>query len=376
MPKFNTKFSTEIMDDSFSFIIDDLKVELTMPQIDTDNSKRELKDASDIEYFSYIVNVYTRNYNILTEKFDFEKQFEIDVIDFPGVISLSAAIKNILNKKEDDSFQTIKLPDNELAKSFTYSNEASLCEDIYKITKTYRTGMDPFYILQIGKDEGAFTKYISTQTLPEGAVAMIDMLLDDFLKYSIGKYNDKMTEKYNWEAVNKRTLDKVLVIDTSNGKSFQIIGDFLSDFDYIKDGNVKSFPNCTLSEIGKDSITVQKGNSKKTVDLKNVFYVWHDVDMTPRLEYGVSEIIEDFKRNIFPCSEKVKKDFEEKDLDYLVKEYTNVFIDRYWMCRDEHPYMNESVTDRVEYVTKIVKDEIIPSLQGKILDKDNPFLGD
>ena len=358
-----------------------IKIKFSNPTIETSNEKKNIKSLEEVMYYMYDVDVYTKETEYLDDDKELTKwvkSFATRAYDFPGLPYLQGVLDELLKQKEpNDEYMTIKYKDGSESKSYTFRNDDFFCEDIYNITKTFHPDdytLKVGYDLEFGTCKDGYNQIVKVINSEEDEIKKLKEVVDNFIKMSIEKYNEKMNKYYIEQSKNKYTVDNILVVNNDyDGPEFFLVGDIVEDFDYIKNDNLINMYRGQIIKIEKDYVTFQFKDEKIRLNVSEIFNIYdYDVDKTDRIRFNLKEIAKDFKENVLSNSPTILNEFEILDNKTLLEKYNNAIISRYWMCRDEHEYMKNipDNIENVEYVTDLIYKEILPEIKRLFKEKD------
>ena len=165
-------------------------------------------------------------------------------------------------------------------------------------------------------------------------------------------------------------MEAVYCVGDKIEEAIVLVGDINS-----QDFHATVFNGFVIDEVTKDYIVISTGfeeprrsrdrreiTSEEKIYLNTLLALYDEVS-EEKLNYGEEEIKKDF---INILSENEKKEFIEKDIDFLCEKYEDVILNRTWMCRTEHNLpqrledrgYHENVYESIKVIIENIKKEL------------------
>lgn len=373
--------------DKFIWSNGQVKVVFEQPSIQAHNEYTVISTMKEVCYFYYVVNIYHKTCNAKENSTWWKKFVEISVDDFPTLPSLPLMIDDILCDEGREYAIHRKIRDNKeyLHKTFHISSGHKFAQDIYELTK-YVLDYDNnkvFYKLFIGQGDvgqqhsgsiGIVLDYLS-----EEEIISLRNCVNAFLNYAIQmhnkkikKYNDVRLSNHYYTNDNKVYEIEKLEENETNTKlsSIFVVGDIFSDIVCVEKENgiySKSYQyrNVTLTQVREQEIVVVDCLNKSNIIPYSTIVEMFDEIPNTRLFFNKQEVIDDFYSIL---SSKEREEFATKSEEYLYYIYRNPIINRSWLCRSEHGFLENErqycESNQDKGINLIVKD-IIKELKEK-----------
>lgn len=337
------------------------------------------KSINDIMYFYYGVKIQKRIID------DFEKETykwktvcKNHISDFPGIEQLKYILEELptINVVEDGEKHIHK--NGDVLYSKHYWTQGFGCEDFYEFTRFVDSNnKTSHYIGYLGAASGCGyaedSNGIRLTYLTDNDLNELKKCVDSFIEDVIKVNNEKEESRIN-----------------ELRKSFKIKNHKL--YCYFEDGSLEyiitenSVCNLYYEELDKNNNIIEKDYGEILIDriennclyskdkefqLDKITYFYEEVS-DEKLLYNEEEIMEDF---IDILDDEDKKDFINLSIEELINKYTEAIINRTWMCRSEHNFMelfDETESDRNIKTAKIIAKCILKDIKEFIiLEKSN-----
>ena len=396
--------------DSFIWENHDLKLVFSNSSFQAHDDFGYTKSIKDIMYLYYNVAIYKDkiSYDFDDEEcHSWEKLTEQSVYDFPTIEQLQFILNKMLNeeiKEEDCRKITYYMPSKEgyipsgsVGYEFTMESEGFVTEDYYKITRVLKKDKegkieDIDYSLFVGTNFGSnptASVGVNYTKLTEKDLKALYKCVNRFIENAIEEHNKHLFETHK-EAIESFSLRSGMLFEINNDKILniyevgQICDIYMADNDITnKDMHSIEYHNVKIEEIKNDSIIVSGGYKQKEYEIENyegkeeipfsrmldVFsYISENVNTEHRLKFSEEEIISDFYSIL---DDEAKKEFANKDIDFLFRKWVDAICDRSWMCREEHNF-KEYVKDEGNHENVLF---IIKNIVHKLKEESQRELG-
>ena len=342
-------------DNKFVWEGDSMILEYSNPSIQAFTNYSNINSINDIMYYYYTVKLY--------KKYENKKINEIELVsekrtgDFPCIDQLESILNDVLNiELNNNTSQKIKYKNGNCEYVYITNTDGFGCDDFYRIEKR-KYNDNIFYNLYIGCAIDDMIDMdsvgINIFNLKEEDIIELQKCVKEFIKYSIEEYNKELKRDKYYRIIHNSIYEYDI-----HGKLTNIIKkeDF-ADVIYLKDNRELEYINVLIEDIG-DNFVVINGSTMDIYNIPDIFRVVQE----DRLKYNEIEIAKDL---INVLDDFMLNDFKELDKEMLFDEYCELIINRTWMCRDEHKYIenyeiNKGLphAERMKEVVMVVIDKI------------------
>ena len=156
------------------------------------------------------------------------------------------------------------------------------------------------------------------------------------------------TRDYSHRKINKSSLEEVFV---ENDTVLMDINETIINED--KTFYHKKYNKVKIKEIRNEYIKLEDGTM---ISIHNIQAIYENFENTePRLHYNIEQIVNDF---ISIMDDEEKEEFKKRNIQFLLNKYKKVFINRSWMCREEHNFKKIIKDDNIKNVEFYVEQAI------------------
>lgn len=375
-----------IKNNKYGFKSDKIKVEFSNPTIQPYDENAYCHNEKGIMYYYYTVTAWVK------EGRSWKKLFTAYPYDFPQILTFKAILKYFLEDAKIEDYQKTKCEAGVWYSHFL--DTGKLVEDMYCVTHTLLDidgdiRQDYFNVL-VGKPfEISASNGISVNIngLKKEDLQIIYESICEFVDYSIRITNEACIARNKEDLASWKVEDGKLYKMKKDGLSIEsvyVVGDDMDDVTILRgDINTTEFSSYKIAdfvidEIREDAIVLSSGYirdggeySKITtpteIKLNTLLSLFENMS-EERVNFNEEQIKEDFKGIL---SEKEKKEFVEKPVDYLFEKWDSALIDRTWMCRNEHNLPNrvknkghhENVHASTRFIIEELKKEFIAEVE-------------
>ena len=375
-----------VKNNKYGFKSDKIKVEFSNPTIQPYNEDAYCHNEKNIMYYYYTVTAWVK------EGRSWKKLFTAYPYDFPQLLTFKAILKYFLEDAKIEDYQKTKCEAGVWYSHFL--DTGKLVEDMYYVSHSI-LDMDGYirtdnYNISVGKPfECHSTNGISVNinNLKRSDLEVIYTCVSEFVDYSIRITNEACIARNKEDLASWKVEDGKLYKMKNDGLSIEsvyVVGDDMDDATILRgDINTTDFSSYKIAdfiidEIREDAILLSSGYirdggeySKITapteIKLNTLLSLFENMS-EERVHFNEEQIKEDFKGIL---SEKEKKEFVEKSVDYLFEKWDSALIDRTWMCRDEHNLPNrvknkgnhENVHASTRFIIEELKKEFIAEVE-------------
>lgn len=336
-----------------------VKIVLSDPEIQPHHEIVYLKNADDILYYYYTLEVYKKN----KQKRKWEHLFTVLSHDCPEILSLLHFINEI--EKDDFEGDTWQKNSNDktnvLGKSYTTSS--FVIEDQYSIQRTVVLSKEDKNVIYerynmfigsgIPSEDAA--EGVMINDLSKDDIISLKEFIEQFIKKSISLCNKQTSEfleskhgrfqcceKKLYEYKDKNDHD-VLESVYVNGDKVDIT--IIENADSVEKMKYCEFDNYTLCKVEDEAIFIGKKNVEgeiidstiTRIPMEQLIYVFNNLGDSEKLTYGEEQCFADFRKIL---SHNELDEFLEEKTSFLIKKWMNVVINRTWMNREEHGFKN------------------------------------
>lgn len=371
------------------FYSDAFKVEFSDSYIQGWDEDAYCKNQNDILYYYYFLNVFRKDES--SEKW--KKFFNVYIHDFPAILNFKELLEYFINDKiEVDRYQK-DVVENRTYYSYCTDRHSSFAEDFYTISHSFcideeNERCQDFYDIDVGGWNPPYygsVMNVRFTSLDKEDLKTIYNTIVSFINISIKKHNELIVKRnktslnswlvtegklYQTKKDSMEIMEAVYCVGDKIEEAIVLVGDINS-----QDFHATVFNDFVIDEVTKDYIVISTGfeasrrsrdtreiNSEEKIYLNTLLAIYDEVS-EEKLNYGEEEIKEDF---INILSENEKKEFIEKDIDFLCEKYEDVILNRTWMCRSEHNLPqrvkdlgnHENVYESIKIIIENIKKEL------------------
>ena len=321
-----------------------------------------VKNLHDIMHHYYTVSIYKYEYITTREKIGKDNKIIEESIykwklitqrstyDFPCISQLQLILEQFINDKIDvkRTGEIIKYKSGAIDYSKRLSTEGFACDDFYEVTKYVdKYNKLLYYTLYIGctydlqgdcNSAGIRLNQVYKEDIDE-----LYKCVNVFIEDTIAKHNENILQNFKSKKQKFISKDnKLYEMQTRNSiESIYCVNDNvdITYLNYISDTEFNSIDldNIIIQDITDNCITCVDNTKKEyVINIKNLLLVSCNIN-DDKLAYNVEEITNDFY-NIL--NDQEKDEFKRLTQNQIFKKYSSAIIDRTWMCREEHEFIN------------------------------------
>lgn len=322
-----------------------------------------ITDEDSIRYFYYTIEIYRM---VNGEKHTI---VECRPYEFPSIFAMRGIIEHMLQAQPDDTWSVLRDVDGFIEKRLSYETEGFFIGDYLMLQKTV-TEEGFYYEMTIGAKEycdmGEFI-CINTNTMHEDNVEEFYKCIDCFIKDTIEKSNAGIIKYTELCSNDKKIVDGRIIV-------YKVEDDCITDrYDHIvfqgqqnsvctvrlENGDIVDMNMSEIKEIKEEDVVIVYKDKEYTFNIKDILYISEDI-LECMLYWNIKMIVDDF---VDIMSDSEKASFLCESVEFLQDKFGESIINRSWMCRHEHPFINETIDyDKV-------KSDIIPVVIQKIKEK-------
>ena len=336
----------------FCFQNDNIKIVFSNPSIQSFSEFSTLLNAKGILYYYYTVDIFEKKYG----RSKMSKAFSISTYDAPAMVNLQKGFNEFLQMPRENFQKEIISFENCQTTRYSYRWDV-WGEDSYHITRTDNCKNGKFedsrYQLEInGFTEGSYvTNGIHINYLTSDELLEFKKCIDAFIEYSI-KENNKVVNRMNATAASN-TYVKNNRLYVKNDCGYELICKPEDVVEIVlaapqqKNGQTtwktihSDFTNTdvTIKSIEEDKVVLRNGNKTIEVPPSSIVYI-HKEASDKEIHYSLSQIADEFISAVSGEDlENFRGNIDSEKESELYRMYFNVLINRTWMCRPEHKFV-------------------------------------
>jgi len=352
-------------------------IEFFDPVIETHGVHEIVENTHDIMYYYYTMQIV--KYNDSGKARTVNKTF---VYDFPSIFSIMEIIEGIIDAKPDKNWQITHTDDGDEIKSYSQHVWGFINDDYMFINKTsYDNKM--FYDMFMGGSCGCSNNHICIHlsAISDDDLKELFSCLKAFVDYSIEEENKATKNLIKACRKNKEILFGKIFTHEISGKNYRISdycdniyipGDVIYSMEvYHDDGRIEDIAPCTIKAIDEDSVTMEcyrgseipsvgdaAGNNIFKFPIEDIIELNCPMD-DKKIYYDINEIAQDFVSILSSDEKDLLRGCSAEEIAY---KYGMVLVQRYYMCREEHPYhkngqmyLEDIIKDVIPKITNIIK---------------------
>ena len=299
-------------------------------------------------YYNFKVEISVSTYNEKKNTFErhWKTLFKQHLGDMPHLLFLQWALGDALNAKYQPDWQRDILQNGDVMYSKLWEPSPILIEDEYSITKSVIPAQDrEEYLVTFGLAVDGLSNSF------QGASAILSREEAERLKHTIDEFIQTLIFKQNQRTRENNRNDRGLYNPIDHERLFRYSDQEKKTFDNlykfgdtvtitalpVKDGDdaKKTLYSGIIADIDayENTIRIVGANGSSTIPLSDIIYI----DRTPtdtELSYTEDEI----RQEISSFLDEIGHIWTAKEAK---DQYAEILINRFWMCRDEHPFQKD-----------------------------------
>lgn len=356
--------------------MDSIRVEFDRPEIQAVHTAKIMESSNDIMYYYYTVRIYKYVTTGYDEDYDNIKNWvlfkEIRTYDFDNILVFHKILKDFIdgNIPAEDG-QKIKTIDETYYVN-TLDTTSMLAEDYYAVSRIgVLKDKNPEFNVSIGGSldniAGIEIESVTIRRLNMDNIKNIYEVVDDFINYSIQYQNEKDVAYWEKNRKSYRIRDGRIYKLLNSKKGIEdifVVGDKLEVM-WLQDLTYRKLPiekdEVVITEIKDNEFVVRDFSGEEfTIDINMLIHTFGELP-TSRINLGMEDLAKDF---VTILGEKEKEEFRIKDNDKLFRKYQEAIINRGWMCRSEHDFIDDDSDIPANEQAKEVVKRMIPIIKS------------
>lgn len=378
----------------------DVKIALSEPCIEAEPYS-SIKNEEEIQFFYYALKVFAKKPWWKKKKKKWNLVAVAQAFDFPSIFQLRESLRVFINNEvpiENYSKTQLYHRGEPLENAFSYEYHienmdgfpAEDCFDVAHIIFSDDGDTHDSYTLSIGGSNrmcGSRTAInVSACMLNKEDIKELYDMIDEFVQFAVAEYN--RTTKEENDRMNNSFYKKgdFVYHHKPSEQPIDIYkkGDIVETITALSEDSTDEnfcaveYKNCRINSITSEGIDIipegiktdgynaTENTEQNTfhIPFSRMLYIWSGIN-DEILQYDEKTIAEDFASIM---DDRIKEDFKEMPECVLNDMYRGILISRYTMCREEHPYMNN--THDKECVYAAVKN-VISILKNHFSEENN-----